>query len=512
MLQSTPYDAHRPSPSFDAVLIDQLRRTPWMLYSGAIHAIIAILLHFMSSTLPQSRPILGITVAAAEAPETLDALKPPEEIAEPEPVTDDRHDPEYTPVDTEIDAPAESDDELPDQTDRGDPEASADAPFESSGGNTSVGVGGGAASDWGNGPGGNRRGGRPKAPPATVPVVTAGLDWLARHQSPDGSWDADGFHAACKDGVRCEGKGSATHDLGVTGLALLAFLGAGEDHRSGQHGQTVARGLKWLKSQQTADGCFGPKGDPHFSYDHAIATLAMAEAYGMTRSTVWKGSAQAGIDYVQAMQNPYKAWRYGARPGDNDVSVTGWMVMALKSGKYAGLAVNDSSLAWARDFVNEMTDADTGRTGYMKRGERPVRAEGRLDSYPAEESESLTAVGMLVRIFAGENPKESPMLKAGAELCAKRLPVWEPRTGKIDMYYWYYASLALFQVGGPAWVTWESKLRAAVVDSQLRDGCARGSWDALDPWGEDGGRVYSTAIMTLCLEVYYRYGKVFGTR
>ena len=31
-----------------------------------------------------------------------------------------------------------------------------------------------------------------------------------------------------------------------------------------------------------------------------------------------------------------------------------------------------------------------------------------------------------------------------------------------------------------------------------------GSWDPSGPWGRYGGRLYSTAISTLTLEVYYR--------
>ena len=166
----------------------------------------------------------------------------------------------------------------------------------------------------------------------------------------------------------------------------------------------------------------------------------------------------------------------------------------------------------AHDFVKEMTDEESGRSGYTKRGELPVRAEGRLEQFPATESESLTAVGMLVRIFAGENPKESEMLKAGAELLSKRLPVWEPQTGRVDMYYWYYGTLSMFQMGGSDWTAWNNKMKSAVVESQRKDGNFRGSWDTVGPWGEDGGRVYTTAVMTMCLEVYYRYGRVFGTR
>jgi hypothetical protein len=68
----------------------------------------------------------------------------------------------------------------------------------------------------------------------------------------------------------------------------------------------------------------------------------------------------------------------------------------------------------------------------------------------------------------------------------------------------------MFQVGGPGWASWNSKLQAAVVETQRGDGNFAGSWDNIDPWGEDGGRVYSTALMTLCMEVYYRYPRVFG--
>jgi hypothetical protein len=261
---------------------------------------------------------------------------------------------------------------------------------------------------------------------------------------------------------------------------------------------------------QDSEGCFGARGDPHFTYGHGIAALAMAEAYGMTRSGIWKGSAQSGVNFVMACQNPYKAWRYGTRPGDNDMSVTGWMVMALKSGKMAGLDVNDTCLDWAHQYTKEMTDEETGRTGYTKRGERPVRNEGKVDRFPAIESESLTGVGILTRVFAGEDPAKSPAIKAGAELIGRRLPVWDTKDGRVDMYYWYYATLAMFQVGGPGWASWNSKLQAAVVETQRGDGNFAGSWDNIDPWGEDGGRVYSTALMTLCMEVYYRYPRVFG--
>jgi hypothetical protein len=81
-----------------------------------------------------------------------------------------------------------------------------------------------------------------------------------------------------------------------------------------------------------------------------------------------------------------------------------------------------------------------------------------------------------------------------------------------DMYYWYYGSYAMFQMGGRHWKAWNKAMKTAVLDSQRQDGAHLGSWDPVGPWGMKGGRVYSTASMVLCLEVYFRYGKVLGAR
>src|SRR5206468_9297521 len=131
--------------------------------------------------------------------------------------------------------------------------------------------------------------------------------------------------------------------------------------------------------------------------------------------------------------------------------------------------------------------------------------------FPPETGESMTAVGVLLRIFGGRTRARDPLIDKGADLLSARLPRWSPDTGHVDFYYWYYGTLAMFQVGGPRWERWNEAIKTAIIDHQRTDRseCAWGSWDPIDPWSTAGGRVYATALNCLSMEVYYRYPRVF---
>jgi hypothetical protein len=352
----------------------------------------------------------------------------------------------------------------------------------------------------------------------TENAVALGLKWLAAHQDVDldGRWDADGFMRHDPGNDRCTGPGGARYDVGVTGLALLAFLGAGYTDRGSSkqnvYGKNVRLALRFLMASQTGDGCFGPRSSPQFIYNHAIATLALCEAYWMTHNPRYKGSTEAGLKFLMRARNPYMAWRYGVRPGDNDTSVTGWAVMALKSGAYAGLEIDPGALAGARQWIDKATDPNTGQVGYNYPGGSVARPEGLVDRFPAERSQAMTASAIMIRVLTGEHPT-SEVIAKGAALCLNRSPRWDPTDGSIDMYYWFWGTLALFQIGGDAWVRWNEALKEAAIGQQHLEGSRAGSWDPVGPWGiQDGGRVYSTALMTMCLEVYYRYARLHGRR
>jgi len=339
-------------------------------------------------------------------------------------------------------------------------------------------------------------------------AIRRGLEWLAKHQSETGEWAAEGFPALDPADDRCDGAGQALYDPGVTGLALLAFLGAGHTDRdgagSGPFAGTVRNGLRYLLSIQDGEGVFGPRTSMHFIYNHAFATLAICEAFGATQNPRYRKPAQDAANWLQMARNPYLAWRYQPRGGENDTSVTGLCTMALRAAKVAGLEVEPEAFAGALAWVEKMTDPASGAVGYIARGGASARAEGMQDRFPAEKTEAMTAMGILTRFLCGQTGRE-PEIALGAARCAAKPPSWNAADGSIDMYYWYLGTLALHQVGGEPYRQWSGAACEAILRGQRSDGSAAGSWDPVDPWGRFGGRVYATATMTLSLEVLQRH-------
>ena len=253
-------------------------------------------------------------------------------------------------------------------------------------------------------------------PPAGDPQsVDRGLHWLASHQDESGRWDADGFMKHDAQGKPCDGAGNPVHDVGATGLALLAFLGKGNTLRSGPHTDVVKKAVKWLRSQQGLNGLFGTNASHDFIYDHAIATYAMCEAYGLSDYKTLRKNAQKGINYLESHRNPYACWRYQPRDNDNDISVTGWCIMAYKSAKDFGLDINTQALKTSLVFLDELTDMASGHCGYTQKGELSSRHPGdHAQRFPIDKGDAMTAVGLFCRFFLGQEPKKVPVMKAAA--------------------------------------------------------------------------------------------------
>jgi hypothetical protein len=317
-------------------------------------------------------------------------------------------------------------------------------------------------------------------------AVARSLDWLSRHQSPEGHWDCTEYDDRCG---ACRGMGQARADIALTGLSLLCFLAVDQTpDRPGPHRETVARALDWLLRQQKPGGNL-MGGDLESLYSHGIATIALAEAYGMTGDERYALPVQRAVEFIQRSQAMRGGgWRY--TPGQmGDTSVTGWQVLALAAARQANVAVADSALEVGALWMDRLADpAQPGIYAYQP-------------SY--EPSAAMTAEGMFIRQLLGV-PRNDLAMRASARHLARNLP---SREAPPNSYYWYYATLAMFQHQGEEWRAWNEALKPLLLESQVTEGPAAGIWEIPvgDRWANVGGRVYQTAICTLTLEVYYRY-------
>ncbi len=176
--------------------------------------------------------------------------------------------------------------------------------------------------------------------------VGRGLEWLALHQAQDGHWSLHEFNHSAREKPRpagkirtcnCEVGTTQRNDIAATGFGLLPFLAGGITHKptkptNKDYSKTVKAGLNWLMSKQGKDGSYSSD-----MYAHGIATIALCEAYGLTSDPVLKRSAQLALNFIVSAQDPAGGgWRYAPKQA-GDTSVTGWQLMALKSGQMAGL-------------------------------------------------------------------------------------------------------------------------------------------------------------------------------
>ena len=327
------------------------------------------------------------------------------------------------------------------------------------------------------------------ATPQSEEAVALALRWLAEHQLDDGGWSFDHTRSK-KCGNKCGSPGNLIQARNAaTGLALLPFLGAGQTHITGKYKKQVKDGLYYLKRNMIVSEQGGSFNEPGGQmYAHGIASIALCEAYAMTRDKALRPPAQLSIDFICYAQDAVGGgWRYQPRtPGDT--SVVGWQIMALKSGHMAYLRVPSITVRRAYNFLDSV-EADSGaQYGY---------------THPAEGRAATTAIGLLCRMYLGWKQDE-PALVRGVQWLGEQGP------SATDMYYNYYATQVMRHTGGPSWERWNNVMRDQMVSSQATTGHERGSWFMTSRHGGRGGRLYCTSMATMILEVYYRHLPIYG--
>jgi hypothetical protein len=242
----------------------------------------------------------------------------------------------------------------------------------------------------------------------------------------------------------------------------------------------VRTALAYLMAAQRDDGTFGTGSLRH----DAIATVALAEAFAMTRNPRYRLPAERGVAALVRQQAAGAGWR-------DDAALTAWCASAVASARGSGLEAPEGSLRDALTWAGTATDAASGRVG----------KEGK--------TERATAAALLTRMLCGQGPRAVDAIPRGISLCVAKPPLWNADEGTIDMEYWWFGTIALHRAGGADWQAWSDAMKAAIVDRQQSLGSRAGSWD---PVGVEGGRVEATALMTMSLGVYYRYANAIGVR
>jgi len=319
-------------------------------------------------------------------------------------------------------------------------------------------------------------------------AVARGLQWIVKQQLPDGRWAIDG---AFKD------RGTQRSDIAGTAFGLLPLLGSGYTHKAAKNSKInpfekpIERGLMYLiRKQDKITGNFGGG----TLYAHALASIAICEAYGLSQDPGLRLPAQRAVNFLVSAQHTAGGWRYQAgQPGD--LSVTGWVVMALKSAQMAGLDVPEGTMQKAIYFIDSVNR--TENEGYFY---------GHDDAQAKMVLPTRTSIGLLCRQYLQSWGRNNKRMTDGVD---NHLKTYPPQTGRNDIYYYYYATQVMHHLGGERWTKWNNVMRELLVKSQDKSpGALNGSWSPAgdpNPWSGAGGRLMVTSLSILTLEVYYRH-------
>ncbi|NQT18201.1 MAG: hypothetical protein HQ592_00755 [Planctomycetes bacterium] len=317
-------------------------------------------------------------------------------------------------------------------------------------------------------------------------AIVQGLWWLARHQDLDGKWSAAKFTVHCGNSRNCaDHSAPSLSDEAITATALLAMLGDGHTPSQGKFRAHVARGIQWLQSRQQPDGAIGEatNRNKHFLLGHAIATAALAEAYGITGEARYRASAQKAVGYLL----------------EHDITVIDEKLQ-VKTANIGLAAVRMAALGAAEIARLDLTRGSATAAARRLAGIRDIQASVYTSQAPsAMTTRPAITVGMLALLDPTSKPDDS-LLNGEAPRMREHMPDWETN----GQTYWLCGSIVAKRIGKNVWWRWNQALQKTLSKHQVKRGHAIGSWQANDPTTKLGGRVFATALSVLALETPYR--------
>jgi hypothetical protein len=298
-------------------------------------------------------------------------------------------------------------------------------------------------------------------------IIEGALKYLASKQKSNGSWG--------------ESSEERRHPVAITGYTLIAFQSAGNLPGEGPYGKHVKKGMDYLLNVMGPDGIYGAHASGQYMYAHGIATIALAELYGQTRSRAIRPKLERAIKLIIASQNAQGGWRYRPLVRDADISVTVLQVVALRAAKNGGIDVPQRTIDKAVKYVKACHHSSSGGFSYQP-GSGPGYARTAAAIY------SLQVCGLY----------EDPLVKKGS----KYLEVNHRNTHQWYVYGNFYATPAQYMIGGETWEKWYK----IVADTVVRDVKTQGSIYYWDKHARGGvGPIYTTSVFTTMLAMPYHY-------
>lgn len=315
-------------------------------------------------------------------------------------------------------------------------------------------------------------------------AVGCGLRWLKAHQSDDGSWDPDGLHG-----------GDPRARVGITALAVAAFLSEGFTRSRGQFAASVGDGLHFILANQDDQGRFGwMEDEPAIAlFNQSTSVLALAEHYILSRGDDEEGLTH-GIARLIAIIEPDQTGT-DQRSSTHGAYADTWAAMALRTAVMTGIEVEGlhSAVAAAVKRVAMLAEKEPWRTV-------PVAASIRTPPLYSASEEALKA------LFEEEKtvPQEAIVLFPDRNNPETLFTLLEEPDFR-EPSFLFFIGTALCEDRDPIWIEWNQRVKTILLENQQQDGLwlSDGDW----PW-IDGGDVYTTAMHLLTLQVYYRYIKL----
>lgn len=301
---------------------------------------------------------------------------------------------------------------------------------------------------------------------ATERVIDRGLKYLARHQSPNGSWQG-------------RNEKERHYPIAMTAYVLMAYQAAGNLPGEGHYGRQVALGVRYLLNAISPEGLIGDERNGQYMYFHGIATIALAELYGQTHSEAIRPKLERLVKIIVSSQNQEGGWRYKPVSGEADISVTVLQVVALRAAKNGGFKVPQATIDDAVNYVRSCYHKPSGGFSYQP-GSEPGFARTAAAIY------SLQVCGLY----------DDPLVKRGSRYLFENFS----ENQRWFTYGNFYAAPAQYMIGGERWKEWYEKINKLLLSRVHNDG------DASLWFGNSSvGPTYETAVNVMILAMPYQY-------